>query len=93
MATTVKLDDIAEGMEFQTEETAFYLNKKTGEVVTIIDRDFRAAEDSEPIEHFPEWEHENLKEKRSTEIVSISNLNREHRRKFLAVQNNLICQR
>jgi hypothetical protein len=32
----------------------------------------KVAEDSEPMEHFPEWEHENLKEKRSTEIVSIS---------------------
>jgi hypothetical protein len=43
-ATTVKLDAIAEGMEFQTEETA-------------------------------------------------SNLNHEHRRTFLSVQNTLICQR
>ena len=93
MAITVKLDDIVEGMELQTEKTIPYLNKKTGEVVTITDRDFRAAEDSEPMEHFLEWEHENLKEKRSTEIVSISNFNHEHRREFLAVQNNLICQR
>jgi hypothetical protein len=53
----------------------------------------KVAEDSEPMEHFPEWEHENLKEKRSTEIVSISDFNHEHPRKFLAVQNNLICQR
>jgi|GEM_PF-2407971 len=93
MAITVKFDDIVEGMEFQTEETISYLNRKTGEVATITDREFRAAEDSEPLEHFPEWEHENLKEKRSTEIVSIPNFNHEHRRKFLAVQNNLICQR
>jgi len=68
MAITVKFDDIVEGMEFQTEETISYLNRKTGEVATITDREFRAAEDSEPLEHFPE-------------------------RKFLAVQNNLICQR
>ena len=93
MAITVKFDDIVEGMEFQTEETIPYLNKKTGEVGTITNRDFRAAEDSKPMEHFPEWEHESLKEKRSTEIGSISNFNNEHRRKFLAVQNNLICQR
>ena len=93
MAITVKFDDIVEGMEFQTEENISYLNRKTGEVATITDREFRAAEDSEPLEHFPEWEHENLKEKRSTEIVSIPNFNHEHRRKFLAVQNNLICQR
>ena len=93
MAITVKFDDIVEGMEFQTEENISYLNRKTGEVATITDREFRAAEDSEPLEHFPEWEHESLKEKRSTEIVSIPNFNHEHRRKFLAVQNNLICQR
>jgi hypothetical protein len=60
MAITVKLDDIIEGMEFQTEVTTSYLNKKTGKVVTITDEEFSAAEDDEPIEDFPEWEHENI---------------------------------
>jgi len=61
MTIPVKLDDIIEGMEFQTDETTSYLNKKTGEVVTIADEEFRAAEDNEPIEDFPDWQHENIK--------------------------------
>jgi len=57
----VELDKIIEGIELQSDETVSYLNKKTGEVVTITDQEFSAAEDNEPIEHFPEWEHENIK--------------------------------
>lgn len=61
VAITVKLDKIIEGIEFQSDETTSYLNKKTGEVVTITDQEFSAAEDNEPVEQFPEWEHENIK--------------------------------
>jgi len=41
MSVTVKLDDILEGMEAQGEELGSYLNKKTGEVVTITDEELR----------------------------------------------------
>ena len=61
MAITVKLDDIIEGIEFQSDEVTSYLNKKTGKVVTITDQEFGAAEDDEPLEDFPDWEHENIK--------------------------------
>jgi hypothetical protein len=50
-----------EGMEFQSDETSSYLNKRTGDVVTITDDEFRAAEDDERIEDFPEWQHEKIK--------------------------------
>lgn len=56
----VKLEDIIEGLEFQSDECTAYLNKNTGKVVFITDEEFRAAEDNEPIENFPEWEHENI---------------------------------
>ncbi|MBW1741172.1 MAG: hypothetical protein JRJ42_08580 [Deltaproteobacteria bacterium] len=61
MAISAKLDDIIEGMEFQSDETTSYLHKKTGKVVTITAEGFRAAEDDEPIEDFPDWQHKNIR--------------------------------
>jgi hypothetical protein len=56
MATRVKLDDIIEALESQTDESYFFLNKQTGEVVFISEEEASAAEDDEPIEDFPEWQ-------------------------------------
>ena len=61
MAISVKLNDIIEGMGFQSDEASSYLNKRTGEVVTITDEEFSAAEDNEPIEGFLNWQQENIK--------------------------------
>jgi len=60
MASKVKLEDIIEGMESQSDENMTYLNKNNGEVVLISDGEFRGVENNEPIENFPEWEHENI---------------------------------
>ena len=60
MAIRVKLDDIIEGMEFQSDESTSYLNKNTGKVVTISEEEFTAARDDEPIEDFSEW-HEDIR--------------------------------
>lgn len=58
MAPRVKLENIIDGLESQSDESSSYLNKHTGEVVGITDDQIRAAEDDEPIEDFPEWEQE-----------------------------------
>jgi hypothetical protein len=58
MATRVKLDDIIEGLEAQSDESNAFLDKRTGEVVLINEYEMRAAEDDEPIEDFPDWEQE-----------------------------------
>ena len=58
MAVTVKLKDIIEGMEFQSDEGSSHLNTTTGEVVYITDEEVRAAEDETPLDQFPEWQHE-----------------------------------
>ena len=47
MAIRVKLADIIEGLEFQSDESSWILNKKTGEVVLMTDYAMRAAEDDE----------------------------------------------
>ena len=60
MASKVKLEDIIEGMESQSDENMTYLNKNNGEVVLISDGEFRGVEDNDPIENFPEWEQENI---------------------------------
>lgn len=62
MDKRVDLDKIIEQMEFQTDETSSYLNKKTGELVLISDSEFRAVENEEPLDEYPQWQHENLKE-------------------------------
>ena len=58
MAIRVKLDDIIEGLEFQSDESSSFLNTKTGEVVLITDYAMRAAEDDEPLEEVPDWEQD-----------------------------------
>jgi hypothetical protein len=61
MAIRVKLDDIIEGLEFQSDESSWFLNKKTGEVVLINDYEMRAAEEGNPLEDFPDWEQDQVR--------------------------------
>ncbi len=58
MAIRVKLDDIIEGLEFQSDERHSFLDKRTREVVSISDEEMQAAEDDEPIEDFPDWQQD-----------------------------------
>ena len=56
MAIRVKLDEIIEGLEFQSDERHSFLDKRISEVVSISDEEMRAAEDDDPIEDFPDWQ-------------------------------------
>jgi hypothetical protein len=58
MEVRVKLSEIIDGLEFQSDESASFLNIKTGEVVLMTDYAMRAAEDDEPLEDVPDWERE-----------------------------------
>jgi len=58
MAIRVKLDDIIDGMECQSDESSSFLNTKTGEVVLMTDYAMRAAEDDEPLEDLEDWERD-----------------------------------
>ena len=53
----VKLDDIIQGIEMQTDESSSFLNIRTGEVVTISDEEYSTAEEDKSIDLFPEWQH------------------------------------
>ena len=61
MAVTVKLKDIIEGLEFQSDEGSSYLNTTTGEVVYTTDYELRAVEDEPPLDHLPDWQIEALR--------------------------------
>lgn len=55
------IEDIINAMEFQSDEIRSFLNKNTGEIVTISDDEFGAAEDNKPMENFSVWQRENIK--------------------------------
>src|SRR4029453_11350206 len=58
MTIQVKLQDVLEGMDFQSDEQSSFLNLTTGEVVAITDEELRAAEANAPLQDFPEWQHD-----------------------------------
>jgi uncharacterized protein (DUF433 family) len=60
MGFPVKLSDIIEAIEFQMDESSAYLNIKTGEVVTVTQEDFKAAENQESLDEYPDWQQESI---------------------------------
>ena len=58
---TIKLNDIVDAMQIQSETMTHYLNKKTGKIVLISQEDADAAESDEIMEEFPEWQQEDIK--------------------------------
>ncbi len=61
MTVQVKLQNILEGLELQSDERFSSLNTATGEVVSITDEELQAAEEDAPLEDFPEWQHDALR--------------------------------
>ena len=57
----VKLSDLIEGMDFQSDECFSYLNTATGEVVSVTTEELRAVEEDAPLEDFPAWQHEAIR--------------------------------
>ena len=60
-ALRVKLSDLIEGLDFQSDEQSSFLNLTTGEVVSITDEELHAAENDAPLEDFPEWQHDAIR--------------------------------
>ena len=60
-AKPVKLSDLIEEMDFQSDERSAFLNLTTGEVVSVTDEELRAAENGAPLEDFPEWQHDAIR--------------------------------
>jgi len=60
-ALRVKLSDLIEGMDFQSDECFSYLNTATGEVVSVTTEELRAIEEDAPLEDFPAWQHDAIR--------------------------------
>jgi len=56
----VNLQDVLEEMQTVSDEMTAYINRKTGELITITDEDAGLVEDSEPREDLPDWQAEML---------------------------------
>ena len=60
MGTRVKLSEIVGEMELHHGQGSLYLNKKTGEVVLLMEEGWLTDEEGESSEELPEWQREVL---------------------------------
>jgi len=67
MDVKVKLSDVLEAMEFQIDETEYYLDRATGKVHLLTAEETLAVEDDDPIEDYPEWQRETIEVARRLE--------------------------
>ena len=58
MPLPVKLQDVVEALEEAAEFGLHFLDKRTGEIVTLSDEEWEAAEADELISTYPEWQRE-----------------------------------
>lgn len=56
----VKLKEIIEGMEMQSEENRSFLNLETGEIVNVSQEVLTIADDEEEYGELPEWQQDEL---------------------------------
>ncbi|HAM50466.1 MAG TPA: hypothetical protein DCP92_07120 [Nitrospiraceae bacterium] len=58
----VKLREIIEAIELQSDEMASYFNTKTGQIITISDEEVGAVEEGDdPLDDYPEWQQDNIR--------------------------------
>jgi len=60
MAAIVSLRDVIDEMEMISDEATSYINRKTGELITVTNEMFSLAEDPDEAEDAPEWQKELL---------------------------------
>ncbi len=58
MKPCVALEEIVEGMQWQSDDMTSYLNTKTGQVVSVSDDDLASAEVGDPSKQLSDWEAE-----------------------------------
>jgi hypothetical protein len=57
MTIVVSLQDVINEMDVMSDEIHAYLNKVTGELVTITDEEINAIENGDEWSEYPEWQH------------------------------------
>ncbi len=61
MGFPIKIGGIVEAIDLQTDESTAFLNKRTGEIVTVLAEEFNAVGNQEPLEDAPEWERADMR--------------------------------
>ena len=56
----VALEKVVAEMDLPNDEWTAFLNRRTGELVTVTDEEARAVEDGEEMSDAPDWERDNL---------------------------------
>jgi hypothetical protein len=60
MPIEVKLSDVIEALDSAMDEHAFYLDKRSGEIILVTDDDIAAAENEELMLEAPDWQKESI---------------------------------
>ena len=60
MSSCILLSKIVEALDIQSDESSSYLDKNTGEVITLTHDNFRAAEDGESLDEYAQWERQDI---------------------------------
>ncbi|MBM4020023.1 MAG: hypothetical protein FJ288_17170 [Planctomycetes bacterium] len=61
MPARVKLSDILGDIEMPFEESHAFVDRETGQVVTLSDEELNAADDGDDPADYPEWQRENIR--------------------------------
>ena len=62
MKPVIQLKDFVSEMDTLSDEYSVYLNIRTGEFVGLSSEDLGLAEDAEPLDDYPDWQKEVIKE-------------------------------
>jgi hypothetical protein len=60
MDVIVSLSDVIEQMDLTTDEATAYINRQTGELITVTDEELALAEDPDEAEAAPQWQKDLL---------------------------------
>jgi hypothetical protein len=58
MKATVSLKDVVNEMDVLSDEYSAFLNRHTGELVTLSNEEISAGEEDENIDEYPEWQQD-----------------------------------
>ena len=64
MPARAKLAAILDALEMQGDKTRAFLDRRTGDVVVLSDEELSAAEDSDDVSDYPEWQRDSIEQAR-----------------------------
>ena len=61
----VNLTELIDALDMQSDESQYYLNRNTGQLIYLTEEDIQAVEENEPLDYYPEWQQDTIKKARS----------------------------